>query len=460
MSNFFNNLFGIIDTYAFNSRGSLMDFIPSDNNGGITYIKGEASWMGLRSVENQRRAYENCYAVGAVCDRLADMDLVGGVKIVRSKGKGKNDIATNTFAFNLNKRLLKPNPFQTWDMFRGQQVIYKKLFGYCPVLPIVPFGFEKHECSALINLPPWMFDVVRADRPQTFATEVSDLIKHFTLSVLGTTIEIKPDKIFFLTDSYLMDESKHGLLPLSKLVGLDMHVSNLCAALEADNVLLRKRGPLGFISHDPATKDSMAGYEPMEEEDKKELQEDLQQYGLSWTQFQYVISRQPVRWNPMSYDPRALMTKETVIKSEEAICIRYGYPYILFKESDATYANGANAATGVYFNNVIPNSIKDMRAYSEFFEAVKFDCNIISDFSEVPFLKDDEKLSEEAKVLKNNRLKLEYDNNLITKNSWREQMGYAHVPGEDKFKSELESADPPKEETKENEDGKDTPPEN
>lgn len=434
---FINNLFGAIAGQSF-IRQSNMDFIPADSDGRTIQIKGDnVSWLGMRSRVMQKYAYDFCYPVSSVCDRLAEYDLTGKWEILRSKGKGKENYATGTWAQNLNNRFTKPNPLQSWEQFRGQQMVYKKIFGFCPVLPIIPFAFTPDYASALINLPPWLFDVVRGKGNMLNSTTIEELISHYTLSLPDGVIKIAPDKIFILEDSFMQDEQSGFLLPQSRLVGLDMQISNICAALEADNVLLKKRGPLGFISHE-VTKDAV-GHIPMEDEDKKALQDDLQGYGLSWSQFLYVISKSPARWNPMSFDTKELGTKETVVSGCEAICQRYGFPYILFKESDATFANGAQAATGVYFNNTIPNANKDANKYNIFFKAEENGSKIVPCFDDVAFLQDDIKTQADGRKAQNESYLIEYDNNLITLNQWREKMGYDTVPGDDIYKRDVKA---------------------
>ena len=433
---FLNNLFGAIagETVL---RNTTKEFIPTGNNGETIQIKGDSvSWLGMRSRYMQKYAYDFCYPVSAVVDRLAEYDLTGELEILRSKGKGKENYATGTWATNLNKRFSKPNPLQSWEQFRGQQTVYKRIFGFCPVLPIVPVGFTPDYCSAIINLPPWLFDVVAGNGNFITATSIEELVSHYTLTIWGSTIKIRPDQIIILEDSFMQDENSKFLLPQSRLVGLDMQISNICAALEADNVLLRKRGPLGFISHEN-TKDAI-GNIPMTPEEKKSLQDDLAAYGLSWAQFQYVISTAPARWNPMSFDTKQLGTKETVVAGEEAICHRYGYPYILYKESDATFANGAQAATAVYFNNVIPNARKDANKYNMFFKAEENASKITFCYDDVAFLQDDIKTAAEGRKAQNEAYQIEYDNNLITLNQWREKMGYDVVAGDDVYKRDID----------------------
>jgi hypothetical protein len=431
---FINNLFGAIAGQTI-FRGTTMDRIPTDDKGTTIEVKGDnVSWLGMRSRYMQKYAYDFCYPVSSVVDRLAEYDLTGEVEITRAKGKGKENEATGTWATNMRRRFARPNPLQSWEQFRGQQVVYKRVFGFCPVMPIVPVGFTPDNATAIINLPPWLFDVVAQETISPFASSINDIVKHWTLTIWGKTIELKAEWVFLLEDSFIMDENSKYILPQSKLVGLDMAISNICAAMEADNVLLKKRGPLGFISHEAATKDNMVGYLPMEPEEKLELQQDLQQYGLSWSQFLYVISKTPARWNPMSFDTKQLGTKETVVAGEEAICHRYGYPYILYRESDATYANGAQAATSVYYNNVIPNANKDASKYNQFFLAEQNNAEIEFCFDDVPFLQDDEETKANARKAMNENCQIEYDNNLITLNQWREKMGYNTVPGDDTYK--------------------------
>ena len=437
---FINDLFGIIaGGYRANT---LMDFIPLDDYGKIMNVKSNPMWLGLRNPLEQKLAYESVYALAAVVDKLAEMDTNGIVEILRLKGKGKEDYATGDYALQMNTLLAKPNPLQSWQEFRAQQLVYKRIFGFCPVLPFVPDSMPKYMAQSMINLPPWEFKAY-GTKQLAYTSTIEEIVNHYKVTLLGKTIELKPDQVFILKDSYVHDETQDYLLPMSKLVGLDMPVSNLCASLEADNVLLKKRGPLGFISHDSAaTKDSVAGYIPMKDREKEELQETLHQYGLSLSQYQYAISRQAVKWNPMSFDVKQLGTKETVIESIKAICHRYGFPYILFDESETTFANGSQAAKDLYQNLIIPNSARDLSVYDQFFEAKENNAITKADYSWLPVLQEDEKEKAEAAKAWNEALLIEYQNGLITKNQWLTARGYDTIPGGDVYYQENENITP------------------
>lgn len=443
---FFNHLFGTIAGYSTLDRVvSKSSFVPTDDSGSTIKIRGgSAQWWGLKNRLQQKRAYEFCYPVSSVVDTLAEYDLTGIFSILRSQGKGKENLATNEFSVRVNKLLAKPNPLQSWHQFRGQQVVYKKIFGFCPVLPIVPAGFEGQPwmATSIVNLPPWLFEAIPTRTNQTTATSIDEVVKEYKVTLLGKVITIKASDVLILEDSFMQDESTDFTLPLSRLVGLDMAVSNICAAMEADNVLLRKKGPLGFISHDAATKDQTS-YLPMTKTQRRELQSALGRYGLSWDQYQYVISRVASKWVPMSYNVNELGTKETVVAGEKAICHRYRFPYILYEETDTTYANGDNAAATVYQTNVIPNGQKDILKYAEFFKAGENGCKFDYCFDHVAALQEDKKMAAESRLTLIQSLEKEYDRDLMTLNEFREKMGWDRQDGGDIYKSQVAESDQP-----------------
>jgi len=436
MSNFISSLFGTIAGFPV-GRNTGMSFIPLDSSGKTLEIKGDqATWLGLKSRQMQKYAYDYCYPVASVCDRLAEYDITGIIEVLRAEGKGKENFATNSWAQNINKLFGQPNPMQSWEQFRGQQVIYKKVFGFCPVLPLVPAGMTPDNATAMINLPPWLFDY-ESTKKFLYTSKLEEIVKEWRITILGKTFTLRPDQVIILEDSFMQDEETDFLLPQSRLVGLDMAVSNICRAMEANNVLLTKRGPLGFISHDAAAvKDSVAGYIPMSKSEKDDLQTQLSNYGLSLAQYQYVISKQAVKWNPMSYNVTELGIDPTVVSGSKAICHRYGFPYTLFEQQDATYANGLNAEKGVYQNNVIPNNNKDLNKYNKFFKAAENNGKIVSNFNKVAALQEDELARAQAAKAWNDTLLIEWDNNLITKNQWLEARGYEKVADGDKYKKD------------------------
>lgn len=415
---FFDNFFGTIAGTGIRAPSGI-DFIPNGFNGETINIKGAgAQWWGLTSRPMQLKAYMFCSPLSSVIDRLAECDINGKPEILRSTGKGKEDFATSEYAVKLNNLFAQPNPLQTWSQFRGQQVVYKKIFGFCPVWPILPAGFtDPSDAYQIWNLPPWLFDV-EATKQLLKQRDINGMVKQWILTILGQRVEIPADKIFFLEDSFLQDEDSYFLLPKSRMVGLDMPVSNICAALEADNVLLKKKGPLGAWTHDAAaTKDGVAGYLPLSPKQREEVQRDLGEYGLTLGQYQYIVTRQALKWQKTSFDVTELGTSVTLIAGTKEICHRYNYSYTLLEESESTFAaNGNRAHLSLYQNNVIPSRYKDDDKYSMFFKMKENNCKLVSDFNHLPVM-------QLARQDAANTLKIEtavymdqYKNSLITFN--------------------------------------------
>jgi hypothetical protein len=422
-NNFFANLFGTIaNGSSLALLSSSAGFIPSNNKGDVVMIKGEtAVWLGMKVPMQQLYAYEYCYPLASVIDRLAEADIAGTIGIYYLKGKGgKGNPANSVFSNNLMRLLKRPNPMQTYEQFRAQQIVYKKIFGFCPVLPIVPAGFGPENAVMMLNLPPWLFTAIPAQY-DLLQSAVDGMIKEYRVSLLGKVITLRPDQVMILDDGFTYSMQSYFLLPQSRLVGLDFAISNLCAAMEADNVLLRKKGPLGFISHDAAaTKDSTAGYIPMGDDEKEELQDALSAYGMTWAQHQYVISRTAAKWNPMSFDVKALGTKETILESCRAVCQRYGFPYVLFQDSDATYSNQESAHKKLYDNNIIPNNKRDMSKYNDFFKCEENNVEVCADYDDLAVFQEDALNSGRARAYRDQGMQLEFQNNIITVNEWRE----------------------------------------
>lgn len=406
VATFMNNLFGSIATQSAGLArltGNL-GFIPVDGNGNTLDIRNNtATWLGLKNRLMQKYAYDYCYAVSSVVDKLAKYDVTGKPRVKRLGGKGAKKDLTSDYGAQMARLFKRPNPLQSWESFRAQQVAYKKVFGFCPVLPVVLPGFEKQPwlTQVMINLPPWLFDVkaigVATNRESSNADDASP---GYVATILNKRIEFKESDLVILRDGLMFDESQNFALPTSKLVGLDWAVSNLLKAMEADNVLLAKKGPLGIFSHDPRT-DPIAGYEPMMVEEKKELQASLDQYGLSHQQYQWLISRAAIKWQPMSFNVEELGTKATIAQCEKAISHRFNLPYVLYEETEATYTNnGDSAEAGVYQGVVIPENDGDLEEYERFFKATENNAEFVGDYSKVGALQGDKTL--EADVASKN----------------------------------------------------------
>ena len=404
---------------------SRFDFVPIGSKDANTYDDysdgGFApSWISLSTKESQIMAYSICSPLSGVIDRVAEASSNGNISIIKI-----NDKESDVSGWNIVKKTLslirRPNPIEDELDFRITQQITAKIFGYCPVLFVKPFGFANHEAKYMFNLNP-IFCKPKLKHIQDIDIYSDDfsLVESWDINIFGKSYNIPSSDIMVVKDGVLGSRDS-DYLPISKLVGLDYFVSNIIAAVEADNVLLKKKGPLGIFSYDP--KPDPAGAMPFTQKEKDALQSDLSRYGLSWNKLQYVISNKPMKWNPMSFSVQELMTKETAKQGIEAICDRIGYPAELMSGKNATYENRKSAENYMYQSNIIPLSNRIYNTYTNFFDLSSYGLKFHVDFSHLPIVQDDIVKSSQSKKFIAESLSTAYKDGIVTKNEYRDAIG-------------------------------------
>lgn len=408
------------------------DFLPSDANGGTIDLTGNsinvnARWLGLDNKSMQFWAYNYCSPLSAVIDRLAEADANGIIEFRDEDGitLKKEKVNRNPKLLRIKRLLKKPNPWQTWEEYDSEQVVLCKIFGYCPVFAICPAGMDKSFSVALINLSPFYaqpqfnyeFDLFKKDSP----------IKLWRITILGKSYEIPAEDVLLIKDGFINTTNNSNVLPISKIAGLDYFVSNICAAMEADNVLLKKKGPLGVFSH--AAKPDIAGMVPMTPGAKDDLQDDLKRYGLTSGQLQYIVSKWPVKWEAMSFNLRDLMTKETIRSGIDGICDRFGYPAELMSGKNATYENRNSAEKFLYQNNIIPFSLRRMSRYNYFFGLEE--SMLYMDYNHLPVLQEDIMNAGQARRANSESIQIDWEGGRLSWNECRVLQDMDEVSGMD-----------------------------
>lgn len=435
------NLFGSIARGKFPSSTN-KDFIPIDGNGKVFQTSDGSvnpTWLGLDSKNMQYWAYRFVSPLASVIDRTAEADTNGRIEFLDANGA---TVKKTNYVPKLKKLVQlfkKPNPFQTWEEFNAQQMVFCKVFGYCPVWCLKPAGFQRHETEMMINLNPYLFTPERNESydPTDTTIEENNVILKWKGRILGKEVNVPAIDCILVKDGYL-DTDDLGL-PVSKIAGLDYDISNICASKEADNVLLKKKGPLGVFSY--VARPDLAGVTPMKPGDKDDLQKDLSNYGLSWNQLQYVVSKNPIKWEPMSFNLRDLMTKETARQGIDSICDRFGYPAELMSGKNATYENRTSAERYFYQTVIIPFSLRRMALYNEFFKMEEY--VITMDFDHLPILR-----SAMDRKTMSDSIQVDWEGGRLTWNECRDEMEMDRVAGMDMYYNEYLKKFPPPAQTK------------
>jgi hypothetical protein len=227
------------------------------------------------------------------------------------------------------------------------------------------------------------------------------------------------------------------IFPDSRIRSLEMPINNQIGAYESRNVLINYRGALGIFSRDISSSGQIpvAAITPKE---KEGLQRDFKRYGLKEGQWQFIITSAALKWQSVSVPTKDLMLFEEVKASNEAICDKYGYPFeLLANQSGTTFANRKEAGKDLYQNSIIPEAKSFYRQLNEFFDTAAYDIVIDKDYSKVPVLQEDEKERMAARLTRNEAYQIEWDNDLITRNQWREANGEDTIEGDDLRRSEV-----------------------
>lgn len=415
------------------------DFIPGkdgqvmmlndDDGANATY------WKGLETTEMQWWAYNYCSPLAAVIDRLAEADSNGVLEYINE------DDGTKVKNFKKSPRLKRimdllnnPNPIQTFQEWDNEQISLCKTFGYCPVWAVGPGGPDKSYSLALFNLNPYICkpEINKDYDPLDEEQRKIGPIKNWILTINGKQHYIDSADVFVVKDGMITDP--YTFLPISKVAGLDFFVSNICAAMEADNVLLKRKGPLGIFSWDPGK--DMAGTPVLDPTSIDDLQNMLRKYSLSLDKLQHIVSKVPVKWSSTSFNLRDLMTKETIRSGIDGICDRMGYPAELMSGKNATYENRNSAERFLYQNNVIPFSKRRMLVINKFFALEDQGSLLNLNYNHLPVLQDDILKAGEAYNYEAQGLEIEWKNGMINWNQWQVAKNREAVVGMDIYYDE------------------------
>lgn len=425
-----NSLFGTIGGKAIPTPITT-DFIPIDDQGNVidfSQNNGNPAWLGLEYKSMQWWAYNYCSPLASVVDRLASAYANGIFKFQNEDATIVSNPNKNPRLSRIRKLLRKPNPWQTSQEFESEKKVLCSIFGYTLVWFVGPAGMDKSYSKMMVNLNPFYCTPVY-DYSFNIGSGEGNVIKKWLVNVHGRSFEVESENIMLVKDGFVNTTSFMPYLPISKISGLDYAVSNICAAMEADNVLLKKRGPLGFISYD--SKPEFGSLLPANPDDVDALQEDLKRYGLTWGQLQHVISKMPAKWNPMSYNSEELKIKETIRQGIDMVCDRFDYPAELMSGKNATYENRTSAERFMYQNNIIPYSIRDMARYDECFELS--DVSLTKDFKHLSVLQEDILKAGQARESRSKSLLMDWQSGLISFNEYRFLSELDEIAGKDDY---------------------------
>ncbi len=365
------------------------------------HISSQANWVNLSTSNYLQLAYLSNPVVNAVINILADAwaNMKYKVRIL----KDDEIIALEDYDADggkLKSLLLKPNPRESgFEWIKANRVNYG-VFGNSFVYASVPIGaeivgFDYQMISVLNNLPPANLKTVITGA-WLEATEMDEIVKHYELTNIDSSItEIATNKVWHTnTNNIRLDEN--FTLGRSKLVALRDPISNIAGAYETRNVMIYKRGAIGFLSSEKAADGT--GSIALDDREIDQVQKRMEIYGTMRDQYEHMILPLPMKYVRMAMSIKDLMVFEEIESDAVAISNAYGVPELLVKYyvKGATFENIATSERQLYDRTVIPDSKDFMFGLNNFFKTEESGIELLASFDHVAALQQNKK--EESEV--------------------------------------------------------------
>jgi len=252
--------------------------------------------------------------------------------------------------------LSNPNPLQAGKEWMKQAYAFWKAIGNEFLYTPLPIGFTEvnhKNVSLLWNLPAQHIKIVPTGKIWR-QRDTSGIIDHYIFSnPNGGELPIPTKEVMHKNDLQLNFGSGSYLSGQSRFVALRKLLSNLAAAYEAKNVLFNKRGALGILSNQ-----AQAGGmpQPLAPKEKKDIQDNLLDYGLTTEQAQIIVTSSPLSYQRISMDMRELEIGNELIEDFITICNSFGIPNEIFgSQKGTTFANKKEAKKQFYQDTIIPD---------------------------------------------------------------------------------------------------------
>ena len=381
-------------------------------------------------------AYRRCPIVNAIINRKAQAFINGKNWVLDDKGA----VSESKDAKKIMDLLDNPNPLQSRRQFEAQGYIFQQLFGFNIVMAVRPFGFaDVLDTKSLWNIPACWIDWKATE--ELFNINGGVYIKEIVISFNRVQTRLKVEDLLIIRDFTPSFDSI--TFPESKIISLSLPINNIIGALESRNVLINYRGALGILTTDPGKGQYNAL--PLQKEEKDQLQKDFRRYGLKNKQLQVILTTAALKWQQMGYATKELMLMEEVEESSKNICAGLNFPPFILGLKDTTFSNMNEAKKSLYSEATIPDAENIYEHWNRFFKTKELGLFIDKDYAHVPALQEDKQATGQARKAINDALLIEFQNDIITRNRWRELIGEDTIPGDDKYYSEIRASQAPNE---------------
>jgi len=309
------------------------------------------------------------------------------------------------------KIIRDPNWFQTFSELWRQSSIFREIDGNEYFYLDYPFGFSPLSSKALYTLPGWMMKCHTPDKRPFFMQSDPNIIYEFKW---GQDKYVLPkENIIHLNDNRIEIEANNWVTGQSWMTFNAAPINNIREAYQARGFMIENRGAMGILAN--VGKD-VAGVAPLGEDEKRDLREQLAQYGRRRKEVPWIITGLPLEWKQISIDnPANLGLFEEVKEDRITLCHAAGVPpELLPGENGATYENQKWAERRLYENTIIPEDLERIEALNSALDTASRGWIIVGSYEHLNVFQENRKERGDAIARLMNGLKIALDSGAIS----------------------------------------------
>lgn len=306
----------------------------------IDLFGSRGDYINTLTPMGQARAFERCSILASIITKK-----VSAISDARYwvKDQEGNDVEGT----DILDKMRNPNPYQTLPEFVCMVEFFSQIFGKAYIVKLDAIGTGFFELYVVPNI--LVTENEKLEQQISFAPRSN--IESYYINVNGISFKVDAEHMFVVNDvTYSMNQMGGSV---SRLAALQYPINTFVASYDAVNELLVNRGMLAIISmkaDNPAVTMKMAATK----EEKQELEEQLNRYGILRGKMKYAITGYDVACVPVSSSISDLGISEIQLNCKKDIAYTYQVPAIMLDMADSKYANLAQAKLDFYTNDIIP----------------------------------------------------------------------------------------------------------
>lgn len=316
--------------------------------------------------------YSTIPQLKAVINRKATMFSNMELYLVDKSGKRIEDK-------ELDKLLQNPNPLQSQNdwlrNFKEQEQVYGNQFIY------------KNQPSALLRYPFTLWNISPSLLHPVLSgkifdqTTIDEIILSYEYESLSGKRTFLPADIMYSK----INDLDNPIEGRSCVIALKYPISNIEAAYEYRNVIMKEKGALGILSNN--SKDAMGGI-PLAESERKRLEDNyVSRYGISKEQSKVILTEASLNWTPMSYPTKDMLLFEEVDANYITIIDAFGLNVNMFSNKSATFENVKQSIIQAYQDTIIPEADQFTQALSKFLK-IKEGYRLVASYEHLSIMKE------------------------------------------------------------------------